>query len=395
MDIKTPRKKRQDYEMDMLAMAAAKLSSEGLSQRRIAKELGCTYVDVNRFLERAKIKGWLRVVAPEFMVPDRDKGLWEQVYARFFAGTDLLSKLQQHEARETPRLKKIWIFHGGQDTHFDRTVMPAIEEIFAQASVVGVTWGRRVAGLVDFLRAHLSAPMRKPPQPKLEFIPLCGEPIKQEEVHLEDSSTALAASLNDIINSDKKKVPPSLRGIPAIIPANFNQDEVKTIQKFMRQFVGYSAIFNHENHKPGKKGQPLYARIDTILTSVGVALAEDRGHFLRERVLLGDLTEDALTELVVGDLGGIIVPKRNLRDSQNEKIARLNDRWTGIKPSFVAKFAGKAANSAMPGVVVLATQPNRRDMVLRCIELGYINQLILSREMAQALEDSFLGRAHD
>jgi hypothetical protein len=63
----------------------------------------------------------------------------------------------------------------------------------------------------------------------------------------------------------------------------------------------------------------------------------------------------------------------------------MNERWTGIKLRDLERCAEEAAHGNRPGVVVLATDRNRKDMVLRCVEMGLINQLIISRELADEL----------
>ncbi len=64
----------------------------------------------------------------------------------------------------------------------------------------------------------------------------------------------------------------------------------------------------------------------------------------------------------------------------------MNERWTGMKQPDLERYAEQAAQSKRPGVIVLAPDRLRRDVVRRCVELGLINQLIISRELADALE---------
>ena len=96
----------------------------------------------------------------------------------------------------------------------------------------------------------------------------------------------------------------------------------------MKQFAGYGAVFGEDGKHDG---DALACRIDTILTSVGAVQAGRRGIFVAERVRLGELTEHELNEMVVGDLGGLIIPKQDLNPAQARRIGAMNERWTGMK----------------------------------------------------------------
>ena len=374
---------RRSIDVEMFTLAAAHLRSENKLQGEIAKILKISQPEVSRMLKRAKDKKWLDYPPPVFRCPQEVRDLWERAHARFFSSEKLLNRLRAFEPSRVARLKQVSIFHGDATGRFNRTVLPAVEAIMAQASVMGVTWGRTVHGLVVALREHLAGPLRQ--DRPIRFVPLCGEPLKDTDDRIERSSSALAASLHELINGTRAGggSPPSLRGVPAFIPSGFNGTEVKTIRRFMRQFVGYAAVFGEEGG--GRRDAPLADQVDTVLTSVGVVNARYRGIFLSERVQLGEVSERELTESVIGDMGGLIVAQRKLTPVQARRIDAMNERWTGIKQRDIERCAEAAAHSTHPGVVVLATEGNRKDMVLRCIELGLINQLIISRELADEL----------
>jgi hypothetical protein len=96
--------------------------------------------------------------------------------------------------------------------------------------------------------------------------------------------------------------------VPAFIPALFDKEnEIETIRRFIRQVAGYATVFG-DGEEGTQQSVPMIDRVETILTSVGVAKGEYKGIFLKERVELGDLTRDELEEWVVGDVGGVIIP---------------------------------------------------------------------------------------
>jgi DNA-binding transcriptional regulator LsrR (DeoR family) len=377
-------KTRTSLDVDMFALAAAYLRSENKLQEEIAEILKISQPEVSRLLKRAVKKKWLDYPAPHFNCTDEIREVWERAHARFFSSEKLLERLRAVEPAGAARLKKVSIFHAGSDGHFNRTVLPVMELIFAQASIVGVTWGRTVNGLVNVLRGHLPGPLRA--NHPIQFVPLCGEPLKDLNDHLEHSSSALAVNLHEIINGGRDAPSPSLLGIPASIPSSFRPAEVKTIQRFMRVFCGYAAIFGDHDVTPDD--QALVHRLDTVLTSVGIVNPKGRGIFLTERVKLGEITEEELMQYVVGDLGGLIIPKGDLGPAASRRIETMNERWTGISLEELRRCADAAAQGPQPGVVVLATNKNRCEMVMRCIELGLINQLVINRDLAAELDSA-------
>src|SRR6266700_1598345 len=92
--------------------------------------------------KRAKDKKWLDYPPPVFRCPQDARDLWERAHARFFSSEKLLNRLKAFEPSGVARLKQVSIFHGDASDGFNRTVLPAVEAIMAQTSVVGVTWGR-------------------------------------------------------------------------------------------------------------------------------------------------------------------------------------------------------------------------------------------------------------
>jgi DNA-binding transcriptional regulator LsrR (DeoR family) len=373
-------------DQELLALAAAYLRGQGKRQKDIAKNLKISQPEVSRLLKHALKKKWLAYPAPLFTCPDDKKELWQRSRERFFSSEKLLTKLQAHEPKDTPRLRKIAIYHGGPDGQFDRTVLPAMSAVLDRVRVLGVTWGRTICNLLNVLREHLPGPVRT--DDPIRVVPLCGEPLKDLESRLEHSSSALAVALNEILNGATEKPPPSLHGIPAFIPFSFNEEEAETIRRFIRQFTGYGVVFG--GNRTGRKrtdAPHLADEVDAVLTSVGVVVnPKGRGIFLKERIKLGEITEAQMTETVIGDLGGILIPQRHVTNGQRKRIDDMNARWTGIKLDGLRRCGARAADGARPGVVVVATDKHRADMVLRCIELGLINQLVVSRELADELE---------
>src|SRR5207248_2498335 len=121
------------------------------------------------------------------------------------------------------------------------------------------------------------------------------------------------------------------------------------------------------------------------LTSIGVSDKDHRGIFLDERVVIGDVSEDELNTLVVGDLGGVMLPRRDLKGPQRKRIRQMMEGWTGVQMDDLRRCAFAARKNDRPGVVVIACGKIRAAAVRRAVELGLVNELILDAELAGEL----------
>jgi DNA-binding transcriptional regulator LsrR (DeoR family) len=95
----------------------------------------------------------------------------------------------------------------------------------------------------------------------------------------------------------------------------------------------------------------------------------------------------------VGDMGGIIIPKRDLTTEKAHKIDELNQRWTGIQQRHIEHCA-KNADEKRPGVILLAIGERRYHVVMRCIELGLVNELVIDQALARTMETALKARRH-
>lgn len=371
-----PRRKDHDEEK-LYALGAGYLAGEGLKQRDIAHRLGTSQPEVSRLLQVAEKAGWLERRPPLFHGAQLDPALWAEAQARFFSSGALLEKLAEHEREVRGALVGVTVFHGGDEEPFSRAAAVALEELLRRAAVVGVSWGRTLRRMVDALRQHAVPHTLR--EGRIELVPLCGEPLQARQDPLTFSSTALAAELSELLNGPGGPPPPSLAGVPAFIPSCFHRKpEQEVILRFLSLVAGYGAVFS------GKDAR--VHRIDSVLTSLGVVHAAHRGIFLQERIDLGEISEEELDRLAIGDMGGIIIPNRGLSPTEQKRVRELNERWTGIKEEQVRTCARRAIANGRPGVIVLGVGAERRDLVKRIIALGLVNHLLIDRRLADALE---------
>lgn len=370
-------------EFELYVLAAASLRSEGKKQIEIAQSLKISQSEVSRLLKAAKKNKWLKQVNPRFVCPS--EALRQRMQMKFFSADRLLRELKLLQPPGTDHLRKISVIHGARG-QFSRDAARAVEELVRRARVMGVTWGRTIRELVAGLREHFVRP--KSIKQPIQLVPLCGEPLKDRQDPLKYSSSTLAAELDELINGNKPSMSPSLAGVPAFIPACFNKTELKTIRRFICQVAGYGSVFGEDeglDDNP-RRQRPWVTQLDTILTSVGIVAFEQRGIFLKERVDLKEIGERQLVEAVVGDIGGIIIPRRGLSGDLASQLDDLNERWTGIKEKHLRACAQKAVANQHPGVIVLAVGEAKAEMVCRCVELGLVNELIMDRALARRLE---------
>lgn len=388
--------RRGEKDVLVYAVAAAYLRGTGMLQKGIADALGINQPDVSRYLKDAEERGWLRFLNPEFVHPVGDeRQFWDEANAKFFTNPSVLERLKERFPEGAARLRRVTVLHGeakeeiGEEKEeIHLSVVDTIRTLLSDVDIVGVTWGRTINRLVATLRTQITVPPRS--QNPIQFVPLCGEPLKDRSEPIKYSSSALSVQMSLIFNGRDQPPPPSLAGVPAFIPSQFKATgEVRTIRRFLRQVAGYAAVLGDEGSGDAQ-GEPLVNRVGAILTSVGVVDEKYRGIFLQERVQIGDVTEKDLKDSVIGDMGGVIIPRRDLTREQERRINVMNDRWTGIKQTHIEHCAG-TATAARPGVIVLALGVRRCKVVMRCVELGLVNELIVDQETAKALEGAATG----
>jgi hypothetical protein len=244
-------------------------------------------------------------------------------------------------------------------------------QLIGRSSRCGVTWGRMLANLVAAAK-QLGARSKA----ATEFIPLAGEPLGFAPTS--SSSSILADELQQLVLGSGHHAR-SLTMLPALIPRDFDLQERITIKKLIGRLRDYQEIFL--GAKPGDR--PIAESLDALITSVG-----------RDPLGFKDgslLDKDEERPLFLGDIGGVLLPKReeDLRRGRGlaEAVADLADRWTGLRVGHIRACAdvALAAQPAGVGVVVLSVGAERAPVVFECIKLGLISHLLIDGALEQAL----------
>lgn len=259
------------------------------------------------------------------------------------------------------------------------------------AKLLGVAWGRVVNALVDGLARLPHAPSRadtaNPPNPPTRVFPVCGEPLHVATTLHEFSSTVIAKYVGETLDrhknaqGEKTKVP-SLAGVPAYVPGNIGRNGRGVVRKFFARVPSYAGFC-------GKDG--FFSALDTIVSGVGVVGPRSncrQGVFVSERVIAEGSSYEEMRKLVYGDLAGVLIPRPGLAAVDLAKVTRLNEGWTGLRLVDIQRCAKAAKGRRSGGVIVIANDPSKVELVREIVRQGLVNHLVIDASLAAALRDS-------
>lgn len=350
---------------------------DDITQDDIAITLNVSQSQVSRLLATAREEHWL-IDRPQF-VPPKPGGpyhdLWREVESRH-----VVSKRMEDRFRAAfgDPLRRVIVVDGMDEAYFNGAARALLAILSRDPNepggirTLGVTWGRNIRHLIQALPPLMPEPARS--STPLKLVPLCGEPFQDRDDPQSFSSSALVWELHRIVNGPRGEAPLSIAGVYDFIPRSFSESEAETIRRFYRLGAGYTTIFAGP--------EPLADSLDSILTAVGVTSVLHRGIFLDDRVKLKDLKESEL-DSILGDVSGVLIPRKNAKPALRKRIAELNERWNGLKESHLRNCAGRPGEG--PGVIVVAQAANRAHLIHRCLEEKLINTLLISRTLADAL----------
>jgi len=366
--------------VDLEAAKAAVLASDGLTQELISTRLGVSQATVSRLLRRAREEGVLVRTLSCDLTEEEILDLKELIY-----GQGLLQRLQNLQPRTREHLYSVKIFDTGHEARNDKQSYDNVlsmlgshaakhfaEQVLPKVDSMGIAWGATLRTLVTGLQ-NTTPPMPRR-EPRVQFVPVCGDPPEVHRHALRSSST-LVAQLDDCVNgaSDNSF---NFTGVAAVIPSGIKAREVAVIRRFFELIPGYQHVFGGEH--------PAIDAVDSILTSVGCgeAIGDPWGEAMADAVRL---PHKKLTQMTFGNIGGVFLKRKGVNTSADaEALKEIDRRWTGIRETHFLRCARDAADGKRAGVVVLASG-KKAEIVRECVRRGLVSQLLIDHELAAML----------
>lgn len=368
--------------VDERAQRAAYLRARhNMSQAEIGLTLGgLSQSHVSRLISYAEKKRYL--VVEQRFAEERVSSEALREMSELLSPPGLGRALRDFAEANGVRAPNVRVFDSGPGTtpdamrirrnRFGRTAAGRLDELLRGAQVVGVAWGRTIRALVDGLASMHAA---SPTEYVVQFVPVCAELVAH--VQKGYSSSRLAELLDDALNHGRGE-PLHMTGFPAYIPRRYDEETQSSIRRFVEDAPSYGKVFAG----PG----PLIDRMDALITSVGSSRAPVRG-IAAELTLAGGIDERRLRDLVVGDVGGILIPRPTLSGDDARLVEELNAMWTGIRIEHVRAIADRAEQDpSKAGVIVAALRAERGETVFELIRNELVNDLILDEDAAAGLE---------
>lgn len=361
--------------------AAYMRATHNMSQTEIGHILGgLSQPHVSRLLAYAEKQKYLVIeqrFASEMFSDD-----WIRQIDELLAPSGLTADLADYCRHVGVKVPRVRVFESGPGStesamvqrraRFGRTAAGRLIELIEKSSTVGVAWGRTVKSVTDGIAASRQ-PLNK--KRHIVFAAVCAELVSlAQHGH---SASRLADTLDEAFNADPGQVP-QLTGFPAYIPRHYDKEMRASIWRFISDTPGHHRVFSGPN--------ALIHKMDMLISSVGSSKMPVLGSF-EELVSASGMKADDLRQLIVGDLGGILIPEAGLSKSKQQVIEDLNAVWTGIKSEHVHAIAARAFDDpAMSGVVVVALQAERGDTAFELISRELANELILDQSAATQLQ---------
>jgi DNA-binding transcriptional regulator LsrR (DeoR family) len=354
-----------------------------MSQEEIGRRLGgISQSQVSRLLAHAHEIGLL--VTEHRFVDDLLSGDQLAEIQRVLEAQELSAALEKFGRKTGGILPRLSVFDSGvpgraatnhieRGGAFGRAASGRLVELLSGARVVGVAWG----STLNFLTNALPHPQSRSGKLATQFVPICAELVALEDPGY--SSSWLAARLNHAFNGEEG-IRLQLTGIPAFIPKRYKEAKARAIREYIRETASYEKIFIGANS--------YVDQMDAVITSVGSAEAPVRGS-TAELLLAAELDADALRALVVGDIGGILIPRPTLSAAKKRVVDEINQMWTGLSVDRLATIAKRAAGkNGRGGNIVAAFGRDKADSIIQSIRMGLINELIIDYDLKNALSES-------
>jgi DNA-binding transcriptional regulator LsrR (DeoR family) len=380
-------RRRKTAEDPNIQAAAYLRGVHKMTQEDIGAVLGgLKQSQVSKLLHRAEPLGWLKRVDYEFAGLERVSPERLAYLESLVRPQGLLAALERVKSKTGVRVRELRVVDSGSTRDTDAAIAARLKRMgrvgaervrdrLARSETFATSWGRSVSHVVNAMTA--TPPPGRPNRP-IRFVPVCAEPYAHSSNR--DTSTHLVERLHAWLQAHGA-APPSLTGVPALIGRRYSKAVADAIRTFIADSASYQLIFGSKS--------PLIDKVDTLLTSAGNA-RRPMG-FINEELLRAGSTEHQkltaarLEALVVGDVGGVLIPRPGLSKADCAEVKALAAMWTGVRRTHLERIAKQAYKSKRPGVIVVAVGVDRAEIIAEAVRLGLVNELIVDRPLAEAL----------
>jgi DNA-binding transcriptional regulator LsrR (DeoR family) len=394
--------RRMDKDLLQIRRCAYLRAEFGLTEQAIADVLGGEVYkhNVNRWLRDARQQKLLVERTVLKFVPRGLTGEEMKAVTEIRTWHELGERLRGLKTTTGVPIRSVRIFPSGEgsiDVRLKRFSIPAaacVAAAIARSETFAVAWGFTLSNVIDALEGmDIELPGKN-----VEFTPVCGDELEQRSHRT--SSSVLAERLDELVNHRQKNRPDdyaptlSLQGVPAFTPHWF-ADDVK-FREYLHDFPDFHAIFGltERDRRLGTQsltsGNPIVDRVDTLLTSIG-SRNKPVGRFYERLKKHGRIEAEELSRIVAGDVGGVLIPSPDCDADGLQRVAHLNEIWTGLQPDHLTNIARGANAHGRPGVVIVSVgdQDGARATTLAAIvRAGLANELIIDRQLADALSNA-------
>jgi hypothetical protein len=204
------------------------------------------------------------------------------------------------------------------------------------------------------------------------------------------SSSVLAAKLQYAANAGTDTAEShslSLAPVPALIPADMDESEIRVVRKFIGKITAYREVFGAEKDDidASKDPVPLVDKLECVLTSTSTQ-ERPLGFGGDNLIRVAGVPREKLNDLVVGDICGALIERPNLGEDARRSVADIRARWTGVTLAQLRACASRARAPRLPGVVVVAVGANKAPVVVASVRLGLVQHLFADQDLADHLE---------
>jgi DNA-binding transcriptional regulator LsrR (DeoR family) len=264
-----------------------------------------------------------------------------------------------------------------------RLAAPLVSSWLLESEYVGCSFGRQLASLARGLR---KLPKPKPrPGRSIEVFPVLGdicipagnwdEPWSFGEI----TSTGVAAAISSWLNPAGTKSY-NLSAVPILRPSDCREETFEAVKEFYSNphISSHRDIFEHEG---------LARKMDCLLTTIGGPIPEGRFWTKEFFSLIGKGAYDMARDQLLGDVGGVWLPKlnKNGEPMESDFKQKVESSWTCLDGSMIRTCYDNARRKDKIGVVAICVGEERAETAFAAAASGTINRLLLDNSCAERL----------